>query len=478
MQVVPKQIKMKKKRQTQKPSQKNSNSSINQHSVNSIVLKELIQTKDDFKGKTLTSKQSTVGNEYRRLDSTKRRKHRQIKAKLSKATVNQFIEPPSPDPMQKKDSSKINIYFYHNKISSPSVSKIHKNNTKIDQEQGEFSQLARMKKTSTDFKLRLDNQSRIPQKNKLSKWKKLQHLFGGLLRFRTQDAVKIVSPDQIIDEINRVQQPKDFSFQIAPKIKKIPEKSNNNPDEKKRNNKAQKPQKNNKIILDVHNQNELDDSNRLDAGDFEAMILNGNKQNQNKILQLQTTQQQNKYVVPIQNQKAQKKKKIQTAPKVREIDYFRKIRRFHEAASRGSAKDEKKMMTELKTDLKKHMWTRSDPQHLINIKNVFGQTPLYVACENGNLNIVKMLVANGANVFIKSNIDKENEENNLQCAARWKYFDIVKYLIENMDWTKQDLKEAILIPDLQRRIKNLLIDHYQLRYGKIYCMRCCFNFWN
>ena len=59
-----------------------------------------------------------------------------------------------------------------------------------------------------------------------------------------------------------------------------------------------------------------------------------------------------------------------------------------------------------------------------------------------------MLVASGANVFIKSNIDKENEETNLQCAARWKYYEIVKYLVENIDWNKQDIKDAILISDL------------------------------
>lgn len=96
-----------------------------------------------------------------------------------------------------------------------------------------------------------------------------------------------------------------------------------------------------------------------------------------------------------------------------EIDYFRKVRRFFEYASRGQPKDVRRMIKELTNDTKKHMWSKNDPQHLINIKNIYGQTPLYVACKYGNLNIVKLLVERDANVYIKSAIDEENMESNL-----------------------------------------------------------------
>lgn len=68
------------------------------------------------------------------------------------------------------------------------------------------------------------------------------------------------------------------------------------------------------------------------------------------------------------------------------------------------------MLRELKYNLKKNYRSEDDPEHLINIKNAFGKTPLYVACECGNLNIVKLLITNGANVHIKSQTDKECEE--------------------------------------------------------------------
>lgn len=93
---------------------------------------------------------------------------------------------------------------------------------------------------------------------------------------------------------------------------------------------------------------------------------------------------------------------------MREIDYFRKIRRFFDYAARGSVRDEKRILRELKDDYKKHMRNKDDPEHLINIKNAFGKTPIYVATECGNLNIVRLLVQNGANVYIKSTVDAEN----------------------------------------------------------------------
>jgi hypothetical protein len=65
-------------------------------------------------------------------------------------------------------------------------------------------------------------------------------------------------------------------------------------------------------------------------------------------------------------------KAAQPVTKVRDIDYFRKVKRFFECAERGQQKDEKRMLYELKNDIKKHMWNKSDPLHLINLKNIFG----------------------------------------------------------------------------------------------------------
>ena len=80
---------------------------------------------------------------------------------------------------------------------------------------------------------------------------------------------------------------------------------------------------------------------------------------------------------------------------------------------RGSNQDEKALIKLLKNEDRETSIAREDPKHLINAKNVFGQTPLYVACKHGNLNMVRLLIDQGCNPFIKSSVDKQNEENNL-----------------------------------------------------------------
>ena len=81
--------------------------------------------------------------------------------------------------------------------------------------------------------------------------------------------------------------------------------------------------------------------------------------------------------------------------KVKEIDYFRKVKKFFQCVERGSVSDEKTLMRLLNAEGRSptsHGVAREDPMHLINAKNVFGQTPLYVACKHGNMAIVRFLI--------------------------------------------------------------------------------------
>ena len=57
--------------------------------------------------------------------------------------------------------------------------------------------------------------------------------------------------------------------------------------------------------------------------------------------------------------------------KVVELDYFRKIKRFFAYVDRGSKRDLIRIQRELDNDIKSNMWKRSDPMHLINLKNNF-----------------------------------------------------------------------------------------------------------
>ena len=55
-------------------------------------------------------------------------------------------------------------------------------------------------------------------------------------------------------------------------------------------------------------------------------------------------------------------------------------------------------------------------------------TPLYIACKNGNINVVKYLVENGADIN-KKNKDKWTP---LFIACYKEHIPIVKYLVERM----------------------------------------------
>lgn len=46
----------------------------------------------------------------------------------------------------------------------------------------------------------------------------------------------------------------------------------------------------------------------------------------------------------------------------------------------------------------------SDPSHLLNHKNHFGQTPMYIAAKNGNLDVIKLLLSYKANYNIESDV--------------------------------------------------------------------------
>ena len=45
-----------------------------------------------------------------------------------------------------------------------------------------------------------------------------------------------------------------------------------------------------------------------------------------------------------------------------------------------------------------------DPSHLLNKKNSFGHTPMYIAAKNGNLEVIKLLVSKKANHTLTSTV--------------------------------------------------------------------------
>ncbi len=81
-------------------------------------------------------------------------------------------------------------------------------------------------------------------------------------------------------------------------------------------------------------------------------------------------------------------------------------------------------------------------EETVNRPDRFGHTPLYIASQNGNLEVVKFLLGHKADPLMKSRFSGNEEEGNLSVAARWKHERVVEHLLENCDWTAKDLSRA------------------------------------
>lgn len=152
------------------------------------------------------------------------------------------------------------------------------------------------------------------------------------------------------------------------------------------------------------------------------------------------------------------------------LDDLRKMDRFFELIQKGGDKDIPLLQRELDRDPKKHFYDRSNPNHLINKTNRFNQTPLYLACRNGNLAVVTFFIEQQADPHLVCNVDDDEKETPLEVAARWNHQSVVKYLLENVNWNEDEIKSAIKIEELNPQVLRMLKQYAKGRFT------CAFNF--
>jgi len=116
---------------------------------------------------------------------------------------------------------------------------------------------------------------------------------------------------------------------------------------------------------------------------------------------------------------------------------------FFLAIERGMDVDLEFIKNMIENDPKKYLYDNLDPERLCNKQSIDGQTPLYIACKNGHLEIVKMLLSYNANYEQMSQVDRSTEESSLDVAVRWNHRKIVEYLLEHYEWSNKYLKNAI-----------------------------------
>ena len=136
---------------------------------------------------------------------------------------------------------------------------------------------------------------------------------------------------------------------------------------------------------------------------------------------------------------------------------------------RGHAEDLDMIKIEIEQDPYKLLRNTSHPLALINKRNNQGQTPMYIACKNGNLDVVLLLLSENVDYLLPSIIDNE-EESNLEVAVRWRHRKVVEILLKKT-WPKCILikaKSLCMTPEFSDLFKNTT-----KKKKKKYCC-CCF----
>ena len=62
-----------------------------------------------------------------------------------------------------------------------------------------------------------------------------------------------------------------------------------------------------------------------------------------------------------------------------------------------------------------------DPETLVNTRNRYGHTPLYVASRNGHLEMAKIIARRGAIIDALSSAGKKKKETVIDVASRWNH---------------------------------------------------------
>ncbi|CAD8163602.1 unnamed protein product [Paramecium pentaurelia] len=135
------------------------------------------------------------------------------------------------------------------------------------------------------------------------------------------------------------------------------------------------------------------------------------------------------------------------------------VDRFIYYSEQGSQKDIQNMIKLLKMYPKKHLYCPTDPKHILNSFNKFGQNSLYISCKNGNLEVIKFLLDQQANPFIKSKVYENFYESPLEVSIRWNHYHCVQLLLEKSNYSNKELKAAIrqtTNPQIKQLIKSNL----------------------
>lgn len=125
------------------------------------------------------------------------------------------------------------------------------------------------------------------------------------------------------------------------------------------------------------------------------------------------------------------------------LGMFRNQLSFFKALEVGSEEDLLFIRDMLGNDPKANLYDAANPERLANKPDHRGYTPLYVACKNGNLELVKLLIQFQANPYQTCQVTKKENESIISVAARWSHLELIKYFLsEDFIWDEAELRKV------------------------------------
>lgn len=169
------------------------------------------------------------------------------------------------------------------------------------------------------------------------------------------------------------------------------------------------------------------------------------------------------------------------------INEFRYNASFFDALEIGGSEEIKYIRKALANDPKANFYEVDDSQRLTNKPNHRGYSPLYIACKNANIELLKVLIDFKANPYQLCNvfyffenlnlsfiikITSKYRESILTVAARWGHMEILTFLLTNkFNWSEKELKRAFessLNKDSQKLIRQKLDKFKKPLLGRLF----------
>jgi len=104
----------------------------------------------------------------------------------------------------------------------------------------------------------------------------------------------------------------------------------------------------------------------------------------------------------------------------------------------------------------KNKYSSNDENYLFNQKLSNGKTLFYIACQEGNKEIVKYFLEKNLNPNIRVYYN-DNIDSCLAVAVRWNFVDIVKILLESKKIKAEIIREVLQFEDCNKKIREMLI---------------------